>query len=314
MMSPAYATTIDVAGERLDFGNAVDENILENGAIGADYLYENVVTVGGVQVDALVTILDMSDNSMGDYTYEQITDAQITLLNEMDPNHVDVAGCYSNEDYVTAMDNNEAYDFLGFNAAGSLRGGDEVRYIDGFEDDPEIEHVINTSLDLCDPGYTGEVDGFVDINVAFQVDGAPVTLTNVTMVAHDIDGEQEVTFWSPAPSTFETSGDDSLVTIEDAVDSDDYVTFVGPYEPSGDGFEERYIGEVTYESVSDFNYTFRLVNGSGGSLQLEFESYFHPADLASTGTDAATPAIAGLAILGVGAALLIVRRVRRNRS
>ncbi len=314
VMSPAYATTIDVAGQQLNFGNEVDQNILENAGAGDSYLYENVVTVGGVQVDALVTVVGFSENSIGNYLYESISEAQITELNNNNSEHVDVAGCYSTDEYILAMDAGEAYDFLGFNQEFALRGGYEVEYIDGYEDDPEWEHTISTGLDLCDPGYSGEVDGYVDVNVAFQVNGDPVTLTNVAIVAHDIDGEQQVQFWDPAPTAYFTS-DESLVTVDDYSELDGYIQFNGPEESSEDGFEERYIGEVTYDSVSEFNYSFILNNQSGGSLQLEFASYFNAdGDLASTGTDAATPALAGLAILGVGAALLIVRRVRRNRS
>lgn len=313
-VAPAHATTIDVAGQQLNFGNAVDQNILENAAANDSYLYENVVTVGGVQVDALVTVIAFSDNSMGTYLYESISDSQITELNNNNSEHIDVAGCYSTDEYIAAMDAGQAYDYLGFLQEGALRGGYEVEYIDGYEDDPEWEHTISTGLDLCDPGYTGEVDGSVDINVAFQVNGDPVTLTNVSITAHDIDGEQQVQFWDPAPSSFYTS-DDSLVTIEDFTEIDGYVQFNGPEESSEDGFEARYIAEVTYDSVSGFNYTFLLNNQSGGSLQLEFASYFNAEeDLASTGVDAAPAGVAGLAGLGLGSALVIARRVRRNRA
>lgn len=314
LVSPAHATTIDVAGQQLNFGNAVDENILESAVANDSYLYENVVTVGGVQVDALVTVVGFSENSMGYYPYESISEAQITDLNNDRTEHVDVSGCYSNDDYIAAMDAGEAYDFLGFNQAGSLRGGYEVEYIDGYEDDPEWEHTISTGLDLCDPGYTGEVDGYVEINVAFQVNGDPVTLTNVSITAHDIDGEQQVQFWDPIPSTSFTS-DDSLVTIEDFADSDGYLQVTGPEESSEDGFEARYIAEVSYDSVSEFTYAFLLNNQSAGSLQLELASYFNEVgDLASTGVEAAPAGIAGLAILGLGSALVIARRVGRNRA
>ena len=313
-MSPAYATTIDVAGQQLNFGNAVDQIILENAGDEDSYLYENVITVGGVQVDALVTVVGLSQNSMGNYLYESISESQIGILNDLDDNHVDVAGCYSTDQYITAYNAGEAYDFLGFNEAGALRGGFEVRYIDDYEDDPEWEHAINTSLDLCDPDYSGEVDGYVDINVAFQVNGNSVTLNNVTISAHDIDGEQQVQFYSPAPTTFFTSAD-SLVTIDDYSESEGYIQFNGPYDPSEDGFEERYVGEVTYDSVSQFNYSFILNNQSGGSLQLEFASFFNPGgDLASTGVEPAPIGLAALAALAFGSALVSARFMRRRSA
>jgi hypothetical protein len=311
-VAPAYATTVDVAGLQLNFGNAVDQVILESAGDDDSYLYENVVTVGGVQVDALVTVVGFSENSLGNYPYEEISESQIFVLNVGDSAHVDVAGCYSTDEYVTAYNASQFYDFIGFNQTGALRGGYEVRYIDKYEDDPEWEHAINTGLDLCDPEYSGEVDGYVDINVAFEVGGNPVTLTNVAISAHDIDGEQQVQFYSPAPTAFYTS-DDSLVTIDDYSDSDDYIQFNGPVDPSEEGFEERYVGEVAYDSVSEFNYSFILNNRSRGGMELEFSSYFNPPKLASTGVDAAPAGIAGLAALVVGSVAVFARRVRRNR-
>lgn len=314
-LAPAHASTYDVAGLTLDFSNAEDQNILDSAVVNDSYLYEGVATVGGARIDAEVTVLAFSDNSLGNYGHEAITQAGIELLNQFDENHVDVAGCYSTPEYVAAYEAGEAYDFLGFNAPGALKGGDEVEYIDEYESDPAENAAINTGLWLCDPGYTGEVDGYVDVKVEFLVDGDPVTLTNVTLNVIDIDREQEVSFWSPAPSDFFTSGDDSLVTIVDQVESDDLVTFVAPDEADEEGFEERYVGEVVYDSVSSFNYTFRLVNGSSGGMALAFNSFFNPAeDLAATGTEVTTPAAVGIAILGIGTALLVVRRVRRNRS
>jgi hypothetical protein len=186
-----------VAGLRLDFGNAVDQYILQSAEVNDSYLYENIATVDGVQIDAVVTVTAMSENSLGDYPHEAITEAQIEVLNADNSEHVDVAGCYSTPEYVSAYEASEAYDFLGFNEPGALKGGLEVEYIDGYENDPEWEYTISTSLDLCDPGYTGDVDGFVDINVAFEVNGEPVTLNNVVINATDIDNEQIVTFWSP---------------------------------------------------------------------------------------------------------------------
>ena len=313
--TPASATTIDVAGKELVFGNAVDQYILENAEVDDSYLYENIVTVDGVQVDALVTVLAFSDNSLGSGPYEWLPQDLIDLGNETDPGFVDTPGCYTNADYQYDR-NNEIYAFelLDF-VPEDLGDGELVEYIDGYEDDPEWENTISTSLSLCDPGFTGTVDGFVDIEVEFQVDGSPVTLENVAINATDIDNGQQVTFWNPAPTTFETSGDDSLVTIEDYSVSDNYVTFTGPEEGNDDAYPDRYVGEVTYASVEAFAYTFRLNDGSSGSLQLAFESYFNPSgDLASTGTDAAPTALAGLAVLATGGALVIARRVRRNRA
>jgi hypothetical protein len=315
VLSPAHATVIDVAGQQLNFGNAVDENILENADINDSYLYENVVTVGGVEVDALVTVTFFSDNSIGNYPHESISDDDVVLLNSFNTEHVDVAGCYTTEEYVATYYAEEAYDFLGFNEEFALRGGYEVAVIDMYEDDPEWEHTISTGLVLCDYNETDEVDGSVDINVAFEVDGAPVTLTNVAISAHDIDNNQMVTFGDPAPTTFSTSGDDSLVTIQDMSEIENYITFTGPDDDSEDGLEGRYVGEVTYDSVSEFNYSFFLENESRGTLQLEFDSYFNASsDLAPTGVEPATAGFVGLAVLGLGSAMIVARIAHRRRA
>ena len=309
--APAYATTIDVAGHSLNFGNAVDENILENGNVGDSYTYTNVVTVNGVQVDALVTVDDLSDNSLpGGYFYA-LTQTDIDNINGLDSNAVDVPGCYSNGDYETATGNMQPYDPVNF-GSGDLVASAQVEYIDGFEDDPNWEPTISTSLSLCDSVADQTVTGYVDIHVEFLVNGNPVTLTNLALNATDIDWGQQVMFWSPAPTTFTTSGNDSLVTVEDNTASDDSITFTGPADGSVDGQEDKYVGQVTYDSVSDFYYTFQLNDDTSGSLQLAFESYFAE-PLASTGVDATPSAIAGLAVLGFGAALVVARRARRNR-
>jgi LPXTG-motif cell wall-anchored protein len=99
------------------------------------------------------------------------------------------------------------------------------------------------------------------------------------------------------------------------VETPDYVSFVGPAEGDIEGQEDRFVGEVSYDGISELDYTFELVNGSSGSLQLAFESYFSgEGSLASTGVEAGPSWVAGIAALGLGALAIAARRVRRNRA
>ena len=96
----------------------------------------------------------------------------------------------------------------------------------------------------------------------------------------------------------------------------DSVAFYSPGESSSeeDPTALNFVGEARYDGVSSISYEFALEDSSGGSLSMQFASYFNPdGDLAATGVDAAPAGIAGLAVLGFGSALVISRRIRRNR-
>jgi hypothetical protein len=308
--APAYATTIDVAGATFDFGNAVDTDIGESAEIFDVFPYTNVTTVGGVQIDAVVTLIDASPSSIGNYSdYADLDAEEISDLNTDDPDSVDDAGCYTNEDYADTQDfgyTGEPYDFTQF-VVGDLIPGERIEYIDQYEDDPADDRAINTGTELC-----GSDAGFVQIRVDFEVAGDPVTLNNLTIYAGDIDALQSMTLFDPKPTTWSVSPDSELAVVADG----DSVAFNAPDEGSSesDPTALNFVGEAQYDGVSSISYEFALLDGSG-SLSFRFESYFNPdGDLASTGVDAAPAGIAGLAVLGFGSALVIARRVRRNRA
>ena len=309
--APAYATTIDVAGATFDFGNAVDTNIGESAAIGDELTYENVATVGGVQIDAVVTLTDASQSSIGNDGYHEDFDAaEIALLNGTDPDSVDVAGCYTNADYALTQEwgySGDPYAFVDFVSA-DLISGEHVQYLDEYYDDPAYEGAINTGVDLCG----GPTTGYVQIRVDFEVAGDPVTLNNLSIYAGDIDNLQSMTLFEPKPTSWTVSPDSVLELVVEG----DSVAFYSPGESSSeeDPTALNFVGEARYDGVSSISYEFALEDSSGGSLSMQFASYFNPdGDLAATGVDAAPAGIAGLAVLGFGSALVISRRIRRNR-
>lgn len=80
-VATASAVTIDLAGNFPNFGNPLDVNLGEDAEVGDFLDYEDVVTVGGVTVDARITVLTVDgqigvldnafDNS-GDPSWPQI--------------------------------------------------------------------------------------------------------------------------------------------------------------------------------------------------------------------------------------------------
>jgi hypothetical protein len=305
--APAYATTIDVAGATFDFGNPVDTDIGESAEIGDEFTYTNVTTVGGVQIDAVVTLIGASPSSIGNYSdYADLDAEEISDLNTNNPSSVDVAGCYTHAAYELTQEfdyTGDPYDFTQF-ASGDLIPDESIEYIDQYEDDPAEDIAINTGTELC-----GSDSGFVKIRVDFEVAGNPVTLNNLSIYAGDIDYLQSMTLFDPKPTSWTVSPDSMLDVVEDG----DSVAFNAPDEGSDeeDSTALNFVGEAQYDGVSSISYEFALLDGSG-SLSFRFESYFN--GLAATGVDAAPAGIAGLAVLGFGSALVIARRVRRNRA
>jgi hypothetical protein len=308
--APAYATTIDVAGATFDFGNPVDTIIGESAGIGDEFYYTNVTTVGGVSIDAVVTLVGASMSSIGNFSdYEDLSAANISDLNLTDSNAVDVVGCYTNAAYALTQAfgyDGDPYDFTQF-VSGDLIAGQHVEYLDEFYDDPAYEGAINTGVDLCGSPTTGSVQ----IRVEFEVAGDPVTLNNLSIYAGDIDSLQSMTLFDPKPTTWSVSPSTELEVVVDG----DSVAFNSPDENS---FEDdptalNFVGEARYDGVASITYKFALEDAGGGSLSFKFASYFNPdGNLAETGVDAAPVGIAGLAVLGLGSAIVVARRIRRN--
>jgi len=309
--TPAYATTIDVAGATFDFGNPVDTPIGENAEIGDSFTYENVATVGGVQIDGIVTLIGASSSSIGTSEYAELGDSDIFILNGINAGAVDATGCYTNAAFALTQQfgyTGDPYDWVNF-VSGDLIDGRHAQFVDFFYYDDAYESAINTGVELCGSPTTG----YVQIRVDFEVNGDPVTLNNLSIYAGDIDNLQSMTLFDPKPASWTVSPDSMLDLVVDA----DSVSFESPDEGSDeeDPTALNFVGEARYSGVSSISYEFALEDSGGGSLSFQFASYFNPdGDLAATGVDAAPAGIAGLAVLGLGSALVIARRGRRNRA
>jgi hypothetical protein len=314
-VAPATATPIDVSGVTFNFSNPGSANIGDNAAVGATYDYSNVATVGGVVIDATVTVVSASSTSMGsDPAYEYLSATFLDLMRVNFPEAVDVAGCYSNAAYLAANPAVAPYEQRNFVPA-DLLPGQVVESVDEYDSDAALDAAIDSGTTLC--GY--DVDATIALRVSFTVDDAPVTLNNLTLFADDIDRLQSLTLLDPVPTTYSVSPDSELVVTA----TDESVLFKSPDEGSDeeDVTALNFVAEASYSGVSAITYEFGLENSGGGGLSMRFESYFNPdgvtdtaaPELAATGLDA-TPTIAlGLLALLAGAAFVSLKRVRRNR-
>lgn len=318
--TPAFSTTLDASGVSLDFSNPTDTGYLGNSTTGNSQQYEGVATIGGTVVDAIVTVVGVSDSSVGTEEYMDFDASEIDLLNtlnaDLDP-PVDplTPGCYSNDDYWLNL---YTYAERDFRLSDLLPSG-RVTAVDAYDDDPAYNSTINSEVNVCDDA-NGDENGFVTIRVNFEVDGDPVTLTNVALNITDLDNQQEMLLSSPKPSSWIIDGE-SLVTVTET--DEDSLLFTGAIDPSpyeAPFFPERYTAEALYDSVSELTYEFRIVDSSHGSVQVAFDTYFTSAEeqpaptLAATGTN--TGLLAGIVFagFGLGTAILIARRTRSNLS
>ncbi|MEN9740728.1 MAG: hypothetical protein RLZ72_994 [Actinomycetota bacterium] len=305
--APAHATTLDASNATFDFSNPLEENVGEDASIGDEFFYPNVVTIGGIVVDATVTITNMSD-TLGPSNLAYVNDGWLEYINQakIDNSLADqtpiTAGCYSN-------DSVQDYEWTSADASPNVVG-----LLDEQSSDYDNSW-INSEIYVCgNEDYPAT--GWFQYSVAFSSDGEPVTLTNLTVTAYDIDGPQWFLAGYPKPSSY-TLGDDTIVDVEDATN---YLNF---YQPdaiwSDDDVDpaSKFAVDITYDSVSTVNFEFGVEDDFYSQhLSLAFSSFFNPpsGDLAGTGTDS-TPSIAlGGATLVAGAALVAVRRVRRNRA
>jgi hypothetical protein len=315
-LTPANATTLDASGVALDFSNPTDTNYLANAGLGDRQLYEGVATIGGTVVDAVVTLVGASDTSVGVEEFQNLNLNQVGLLNELLPGGADplTAGCYSNDAYVA---NPYAY-VLGDFRLSDLLVGERVTFVDEYDDDPAYNSTINSGVDLCVDSEDG--DGDITVRVDFQVDGSPVTLTNVALHITDLDNQQEMVLSAPKPSSWTIDGE-SVVTVSEA--EADVLTFVGSVDPSPyeePKYPERYTAEARYDSVSSLTYSFKIVDASSGGVEVAFDTFFESATppavpaaaLAETGSNAWPAGMLALGALGVGGVLLMTRRGRRH--
>jgi len=311
LVAPASAATLDVAGATFSFANPVDVDLGDSADVNDSFNYTNVATVGGVQIDAVVTLIGASSNSMGNVAYETLTQNDIDGLNVTSSESVDAPGCYTNTDYVEQY---PFYDMTLFTPSDLLPGS-QIEILDEYDSDPADDVAIKTSVDLCD--FADATNGYVSIRVDFKVAGNPVTLNNLAIFADDIDNLQYVTLFDPKPTTFEVSPESELEIVE----IPDNVSFNSPDIGSSrdDPTALNFVGEAQYDGVSSISYTFGIRDSSGGSLDMRFASFFNPdaapeGNLAKTGIDLAPAGIAGLAVLGLGSVIVAARRLRRNRA
>jgi hypothetical protein len=301
-----------------NFSNPGSADIGTDAAIGAEFNYDNVATVGGVVIDATVTVVSASSTSMGiDPEYRYLDSAFLDLMRVNFPEAVDVAGCYSNADYLATVAAGTLYGEADF-VDGDLLPGQVVEFVDEYDSDAVLDAAIDSGTTLC--GY--DVDATIGLRVSFTVDDAPVTLNNLTLFADDIDRLQSLTLLDPVPTTYSVSPDSELVVTA----TDESVLFKSPDEGSDeeDVTAPNFVAEASYSGVSAITYEFGLENAGGGGLSMRFESFFNPGgvtdtpvaapELAATGLDAIPAITLGMLALLVGVAFVSLKRVRRNRA
>jgi hypothetical protein len=287
---------------------------LENAGAGDRHLYEGIATIGGVVVDAIVTLVGASASSVGFEDFEDFTSG--SLPSEA----LTVPGCYSNVAFRAAYLADTDYNPTGF-SADDLLTGQRAAFVDQYDEDPAYNSTINSGMGVC-PNADDEENGDITIRVDFQVAGNPVTLTNVALHITDLDNQQTMELSSPKPSSWIIDGA-SLVTVSEATSG--VLTLVGYVDPSPyeePYYPERYTAEAHYDSVSSLTYTFNIVDAGHGSVQVAFDSYFPSAasdnELADTGVETMPVGASALGALFLGAlalggAVVMARRARRNR-
>jgi hypothetical protein len=308
LVSPAHAVVLDASGAGFNFANPGGFDRLANVSTGSNLLYTDVATIDGNQIDALVTVGVVSDDVVSGSIHQKFTQAQIDILNGLNPLEEDdlTVGCYTNavyrEDVLTGTYMYAYGDFV----AGDRMADGYITAVDEYQGD-RSDRGIHNDVDICN-GEDPSAASSIQITVAFQIAGSPVTLDNLLLNVQDIDGGQSVKFSSPKPTSFDLSSGSELVVTEDAA----FTRFYG--EDSADDNPD-FAAEVSYDGVTSFTYEFAFVEDrSGGSLGVMFESYFDGLSepLANTGSNDDAPGIVffgGLALLLAG--VMTVRRFTR---
>jgi hypothetical protein len=308
LASPAQAIVLDASGAGFNFANPGGFDRLANVSTGSNFQYTNVATIDGNQIDALVTVGAVSDDVVSGWNYQKFTEVQIENLNGLNPVEEDdlTVGCYTNAAYRADVEaGTYVYLYRDFVAGDRMADG-YITAVDEYQGD-RSDRGIHNDVDICN-GLDPSAASSIEITVAFQIAGSPVTLDNLLLNVQDIDGGQSVMFSSPKPTSFELRSSSELVVTEDA----NFVRFYG--EESSDD-DPDFAAEVSYDGVTSFTYAFEFVeNRSGGSLGVMFESYFDGLSepLANTGSNDNAPGVAflaGLALLLAG--VLTFRRFTR---
>ena len=309
LASPAHALNLDVTGAEFNFANPGGVDRLVAAGVGDNFLYTNVATVDGNQIDARVTIGAVSASSVAEREFEFYDSFEVSSQNDRNNQNLTV-GCYSNQAFRDALDLGDFYDYDLFAESDRLQNG-LVRTGDHFEDD-ETDPGINTRVALCGDEDNLPPSSSVEITVDFLVGGSPVTLRNLVVNVQDVDSQQSVIFSAPKPSSFELSTTSQIDVSNDFSST----TFYGEAS-SSESDDPDHAADLYYDSVDSLTYEFVLPEGDpSASLSVMFESFFNPADsedLAPTGlNDSAALAIPliGLGVLAAG--LFVARRSRET--
>ena len=313
LVSPAQAVALDASGADFNFANPGGLDRLADVSSGDNLLYTNVATIDGNQIDARVTVGTVSDDVVSDWNYQKFTQVQIDMLNGLNPAEEDdlTVGCYSNAAYRADVEAaTYLYAFGDFVAADRMEDG-HITAVDEYQSDSS-DRGIHNNVDICS-GEDPSAASSIQITVAFQIAGSPVSLDNVLLNVQDIDGGQSVKFSAPKPTSFNLSASSELVVTDDVA----FTRFYG--EDSADD-DPDFAAEVSFDGINSFTYEFAFEEGSyGGSLAVMFESYFDglAEGLAPTGSDDVAPNLAlfaGVGFLAVGTVIARRRNSRRAAS
>jgi hypothetical protein len=298
---PAHAVSLDAEGVSFNFANAGVDRLAAS-TTGDSYTYTNVASIGGNQIDAVVTVGDVSDSLVAEEDHRFFNQATVDLINgllpELDPDLT--VGCYSNADYLL---NTDAYENLDFVAADRLADGyvDAIDEFKGDSSDRGINSTVNACTYYTDPSPASNVE----ITVEFEVNGNPVVLNNLLLNVQDIDGGQTVSFSSPKPTGYELTADSQLDVTEDGSSLVLTGSEIGYDDPN-------FAAEVLFDGVSSITYVFGFPAERGGSIGVMFDSYFDTLSepLAPTGAPSLVSWVAPL--FGI-AAVLVGFVLGRNR-
>jgi hypothetical protein len=292
MALPAHAVSLDAEGVSFNFANAGVDRLAAS-TTGNSYTYLNVATIGGNQIDAVVTVGDVSDALVAEEAYRYFDQATVDMINGLLPelNPDLTAGCYSNADY---RQNTETYESLDFVAADRLGDGyvDAVDEFQGDSSDRGINSTVNSCTYFTEPAPATNVE----ITVEFEVNGNPVVLNNLLLNVQDIDGGQSVSFSSPKPTSFELTDDSELDVTEDVSSLSLTGSDIADDDPN-------FAAEVRFDGVSSITYVFGFPAQSGGSIGVMFDSYFDTLSEPLAPTGGQNPVVWVAPLVGIAAVL-----------
>lgn len=228
---------LDASTAEFSFIHASD--VLAASDAGDSFEYTNVATIGGIVIDATLTVEETFNLVGTEEPFFFVWDGLRTFVNsEYGPSgsspdgreELVENGCYldAEEEWGMPIETTLASDYLvgtdSFDAttawgAGSkfLVGSSLLMADEAIDDDADEDRAINTEIESCggfDFGTETEYafPGYVRFTLSFTSEGATVLLENLTLSVLDIDGGQYVRFFSPTPDSYRVF-DTSLLEI-----------------------------------------------------------------------------------------------------